>query len=141
MRRLRKCTFFTCLLFSCCLQNLDFAGVKKTKIQNLQKSKCCQNMTGTIFSCSTNGSQYTESSLLLLCDIGHYVTMNEIKYSVLQLSVCVYVMQSSEMSLMSEPINFQLLSLLGKAIKELCFAENPIKIGLRVPKIQAILSS
>ncbi len=39
-------------------------------------------------------------------------------------------MQSSEMSLMSGPIKFQFFSLLGKAIRELCFAENPIKIGL-----------
>ena len=52
-----------------------------------------------------------------------------------------YVMRSSEMSLMTGPIKFQFFSLFGKAIRELCFAENPIKIRLRVPNIQAILSS
>ncbi len=46
-----------------------------------------------------------------------------------------YVMRSSEMSLMSGSIKFQFFSLFGKAIGKLCFAENPIKIGLRVPKI------
>ena len=50
-------------------------------------------------------------------------------------------MQSSEMSLMLGPTKFQFLSLFSKAIRELCFAENLIKIGRSVPKIQAILSS
>ncbi len=40
-----------------------------------------------------------------------------------------YVMRSSEMSFMSGPITLKFLSLFGKAIRELCFAENPIKLG------------
>ena len=37
---------------------------------------------------------------------------------------------------MSGPIKFQLFNLFGKAIRELCFAQIPIKIGLRVPNRQ-----
>ncbi len=44
-------------------------------------------------------------------------------------------MQSSEMSLMSGTIKFSIYSLLGKAIRKLCFAENLVKIGVTVLKI------
>ncbi len=47
----------------------------------------------------------------------------------------IYVMQPSEMSLMSGPNKFQFFTLFGKVIRVLCFAENPIKIRLQVSKI------
>ncbi len=50
-------------------------------------------------------------------------------------------MQSSEMSLMSGAIKFKICSLFGKALRKLCFAENLIKNGLRVPKIKTIFAA
>jgi len=38
-------------------------------------------------------------------------------------------------------IKFEIFKAIDKAIKELCFAENPIKIPLTVPKIGTIMSS
>ncbi len=54
--------------------------------------------------------------------------------------VYVYVLRSSGMSHMSGTIEFEIYDSIGKAIKELSFAANPIKIGLGVLKIWTILS-
>ncbi len=41
---------------------------------------------------------------------------------------------------MSGTIEFEIYDSIGRAIKDLSFAANPIKIGLVVPKIWMILS-
>ncbi len=46
----------------------------------------------------------------------------------------VYVMWSSEMSLKSCTIKSEFCNSFVKALQELCFAENPIRIGLIIPK-------
>ena len=46
-----------------------------------------------------------------------------------------YVMWSSEMSLMSGTVKFYFCNSFVKALRELCFAENLIRIRLIIPKI------
>ena len=75
---------------------------------------------------------------LLLCFFCSLAISDEFK--AVHTGLPLHVRRSSRMSHISGTIKFEIHNSLGKALKEISFAESSIKIGLVVPTIWMILS-